>query len=404
MVGLLSLLPAVTTDMYLPSLPDVVRDLDTTAQAVQFTITGMLIGGAVGQVIVGPLSDRLGRRLPALVGVGLHVVLSLLCVTAGTVGQIAALRVTQGLVSAGATVVAMAVIRDRYSGAEAARLMSRLMLIIGVAPLLAPTVGELVAAQWGWRAVFVTLAGLAVVIFVVVAVALPETLPPQRRVPRGLATPLRGYASLLRDRQFLALAVLPGFGMTVIMSYVSGSPFVLQTEHGLSKRQFALVFAVIGIAQVIGAQVNAALVRRAGPMRLLRVGLPMGVLLGAGLVSVAAGRAGVLAIIVMTWLTMSTLGFVMSNSAALALTRHGERAGTAASVIGFLQAGMAGAVSPLVGALGGDGVAMSSVMLGSLVVALAVLAVGTPAYRRGGWLAVTGGAGGRNAVEPAAAG
>ena len=390
-VGSLTLLPAITTDMYLPSLPDVARDLSTNTAGATFTITGMLIGGAIGQLLVGPLSDRVGRRFPALVGVGLHVLLSLLCVVVTDISQLAALRVAQGLVSAGGTVVAMAVIRDRYRGAEAARLMSRLMLVIAAAPLLAPTVGSFVAQQWGWRAVFLVLALLAVVIWVVVARFLPETLPPQRRVDRGLREVFRGYASLLGDRHFMALAVLPGLGMTVIMSFVAGSPFVFQVQYGMSKTAFAVVFATLGMANVLGSQANAAVVRRVGPLRLLRVGIPWGLLLSAVAVVVAAlGLGGVVGLVVAVWLVLSALGIVMANASALALTRRGDRAGTAAAVIGFLHAGLAGLISPLVGILGGDAVAMTAVMMGSFLVGLLVLGLATPAYHRDGWIKMAG--------------
>ncbi len=387
LVGSLTLLPAVTTDMYLPSLPVVASDLATTEAAAQFTITGMLVGGALGQLLVGPFSDRVGRRRPVLIGVGLHVVLSLLCVVAQTITQLAALRVAQGLASAGATVVAMAVIRDRWTGAEAARLMSRLMLVIAAAPLIAPTVGSLIAEHWGWRGVFVFLALFALVLLAVVARFLPETLPHERRAGHGLRASLHGYAGLLRDAQFVSLALIPGLCMAVIMSYVSGSPFVLQTGYGLDEQEFALVFAIGGTSMVTGAQVNAALVRRVGPLRLLRVGLPVTTVAAVGLVAVGvSGLGGLPGLVGAIWLTTCVLGFVMSNASALALSRHGERAGTAAAVIGFLQAGIAGVVSPVVGLLGSDVVAMTGVMLGSVSLALVVLAVGTPAYRRGAWL------------------
>lgn len=384
-VGSLTLLPAVTVDMYLPSLPQVATDLGTTQSGAQFTITGMLLGGAIGQLLVGPLSDRLGRRLPALVGIALHLMLSVLCTMVDTITQLAAVRVVQGLAAAGGTVVALAVVRDRYSGADAARLLSRLMLIIGAAPLLAPTVGGFIAAHWGWRAVFWALALLALIIGTIVAVFLPETLPPQRRSNRGLRAVFRGYGVLLADRPFVSLAVLPGLGMGVIMSYVAGSTFVFQTEYGLSTQQFAIVFAVIGVAQVLGAQVNAALVRRAGPVRLLRIGLPLTVLLSSLLVAVAAGDlGGMVGLIVMLWVVLAALGLVMANASALALTRHGERAGSAAAVIGFLQAGLGGLVGSTVGPLGGDRVAMAGVILAAFAVGLVILAAGTPTYRRGG--------------------
>lgn len=390
-IGLLTLLPAVSTDMYLPSLPEVATDLGSSRAGAQFTITGMLVGGAIGQLLVGPFSDRVGRRRPALIGIGGHVVISLLCLVAANITQLAVLRVAQGLVSAGATVVAFAVVRDLFTGAEASRLLSRLMLVIGAAPLLAPSVGAFVAQHWGWRAVFLSLAALAAAIFLVTLRYLPETLPPARRAGRGVREVGRGYAGILRDGHFLALGVLPGLCMGVIMAYVAGSSFVYQSEHGVGKAGFAALFALGGSALVLGAQANAAVVRRVGPLRLLRTSLPVSVALAGTLMVVGLTRTGGLAaLVVMIALTLSTLGFVQANASALAISRHGERAGTAAAVLGFLHAGAGGTVSSLVGPLGGGTAAMTGVMLGALVVGLVVLAVGTPAYHRGGWLAAAG--------------
>jgi MFS transporter, DHA1 family, multidrug resistance protein len=339
---------------------------------------------------MGPLSDRFGRRRPAVLGLAAYVVVALLCVVAATIGQLVALRVLQGVVGAAASVVAMAVIGDRFRGAEAARLMSRLWIAIAVAPILAPLAGNAVADRWGWRAVFVALAVMGALLAVAVARALPETLPAERRTPTGLRASLTGYGRLLRDRQFLSLALLPGLGLAVIMSYVTGSPFVLQAEYGLSAREFALVFGLGATSMMVGSQVNASLVRRLGPVRLLRAGLPAVVASTAVLVVVAASHAGgVVGLLVPLWVTVAVLSTVISNASALALSRHPERAGTASAVIGSLQGALGGAVSPLVGLVGGTGVAMGLVMLGAAVLAVAVLAVGTPAYRRGGALSLS---------------
>ncbi len=376
-------LPAVTTDMYLPSLPVVVSELDTSPALVQATITGVLVGGAVGQLLVGPLSDRFGRRRPVLVGVALHVLASLLCVVAAGIVPLLALRVVQGIGNAAATTTAMAVIRDRYSGATASAILSRLMLVIGLAPLLAPLAGSLVADLAGWRAVFGVLAALGAGLAAVVWRFLPETLPPARRRTDGPAGVLGGYGVLVRDRQFLALAVLPGLGLGALMCYVAGSPFVFQEQYGLSEAQFALLFAVNGIGLVLGSQVNASLVRRFAPLQLMRVGVPVALGLALLLLLVAArDLGGLVGLTVPLWLLITVNAVLPPNASALALSRHGERAGAAAAVIGALQAGIAGAVSPLVGLLGEDGVAMATVILGVMAVALLVLATGTPAYRR----------------------
>ena len=385
LLGLMCALPAISTDIYLPSLPAVARDLHTTATMAQLTMTAMLLGGAVGQLVIGPLSDKLGRRLPVLLGVAMHVVTSLLCMVAPAIIPLIALRTFQGFFNASATVVAMAIIRDRFVGSDASRLMSRLMLVIGVAPLFAPSIGGMIAGQLGWRAVFGALALFGAVLWVVVWRRMPETLPVARRRVGGLRTAVSGYGRLLRDRNFVALAILPGLGMAVLMAYVVGSPFVLLEGYGLTSTQFALLFAVNGIGLVAGAQVNASLVRRVAPIRILRVVLPISVTLALLLLAIAVtGWGGLAALLVVLWLILFMVNFVPPNASALALTRHGAIAGTAAAVIGATQSGVAGVVSPLSGLLGGDAVAMASVMLVAAVGGLLVLAVGTPAYRRDG--------------------
>ncbi|MFC7406389.1 multidrug effflux MFS transporter [Georgenia alba] len=379
-------LPAVTTDMYLPSLPVVADELEASHTLVQATITGVLVGGAAGQLLTGPLSDRYGRRLPVLVGFGLHVVLSVLCAVSAGIWPLVVLRFLQGAANATATVTAMAVIRDRYSGAGASVLMSRLMLVIGVAPLFAPTAGGLIASLWGWRSTFVVLAVLGAAMIGVVALALPETLPPERRRADGLRAAFRGYGYLLRDRQFMALAVLPGLALGSLMCYVSGSPFVFQQEYGLTETQFALIFALNGAGLVAGSQINAALMGRFSPLGVIRVVAPAAVVLAVWLLLVAlAGNhstGGLVALLVPLFLLVSTNSLLMPNASALALSQHGERAGSAAATVGALQAGLAGTISPIVGALGGHGVAMATVMLGTVLVALAVVGLATPAYRR----------------------
>lgn len=385
LLGVMTALPAVTTDIYLPSLPDVARDLDTTAAAAQLTMTSMLIGGAAGQLVIGPLSDRFGRRKPVLIGVVLHIVTSLLCAIAPAIVPLIALRTMQGFFNASASVIAMAVIRDRFVGPDASRLLSRLMLVIGVAPLLAPTIGGLIAGEFGWRAVFVGLALYGAALWVVVFLRLPETLPRERRLTSS-AGAWRGYLVLVRDRHFVALAALPGLGQAVLMSYVVGSPFVLREGFGLSATQFALVFAINGVGLVTGAQINAALVRRFAPIQIIRTALPVSFVLTLVLLVLAlTGAGGLPALLVALFLILSLVSFTPPNASAIALSRHGERAGTAAAFIGALQAGVAGVVSPMVGLFGDDAIGMAAVMAGAAAGALLVLALATPAYRRGGW-------------------
>ncbi|PZR55126.1 Bcr/CflA family drug resistance efflux transporter [Xylanimonas oleitrophica] len=386
MLGALAALPAFTVDMYLPSLPDVARELGSTDTLAQLTISAMLVGGGVGQLVIGPLSDRFGRRTPLLWGLVLQVVTSILCAVATDMGVLIALRLLQGFCNAACGVAAVAVVRDRFVGAEAARILSRLMLVIGVAPMLAPTLGSAIAAHTSWRWIFAVLALLGVVLGLVVLLVMPETLPPARRRPGGARSALTGYGTLLRDRQFMALAVIPGLGMAVLMSYVVGSPFVFQEHFGLGKGQFALLFAVNGLGLVVSAQINAALVRRVAPVRLLRAGLVLQALCAVLLLVVAVTEAGgLLGLLVVLWCVLAFQGLIPANASALAMSRHGEIAGSAAAVIGAVQSGVSGLVSPLVGLLGGGAVAMSVVMLAAVLGAIVVLAAATPAFRKGGW-------------------
>ncbi|MCC9178254.1 multidrug effflux MFS transporter [Arthrobacter sp. zg-Y750] len=385
MLGALAALPAVTTDMYLPALPQVAEDLHTSAAAAQFTLSGTLLGAAVGQLVIGPFSDRFGRRLPLIIGISMHVVVSLLCFVAPNIGALIVLRLLQGFFNAAAGVVSLAVVRDRFTGSTAAAMLSRLMLIIGLAPLLAPSIGGAVSGLFNWRAVFLALALIGVVLGVIVLRWMPETLPPARRRTKGGASTFSGFRVLLRDRQFLALAAIPGLGMAVIMSYVVGSPFVFQEGYGLSPGQYALVFAINGVGMVISAQLNAWLVTRYSPMGILRAAVILLLGLAALLpVIVLTGFGGAAGLTAGLWLVLAMNGFIASNSSILALSDYGHMAGSAAAMIGALQVGLAGIVSPLVGILGGSALAMVSVIIGCAVLIVLILATATTAYRGGG--------------------
>ncbi len=386
MLGALACLPALTVDMYLPALPQVASDLGTSDTLAQLTVSCMLVGGALGQLVIGPLTDRFGRRLPLMIGIGMHVLVSLACAIVDDIHLLIGLRLVQGFFNSAASVAAMATVRDRFVGAEAARILSRLMLVIGVAPMLAPSLGSIVLEAFAWRWIFVVLALIGATLAVIVFFVMPETNPVARRTTGGASSVLRGYRTLLRDKHFMALALIPGLGMGVVMSYVVGSPFVFQQGYGLSHGQFSLLFAINGLGLVLSAQVNASLVRRVAPIRLLRTAIVAQVVMSVVLVVVAVTQVGgLIGLLVALWLVLAFQGLIPANASALALSRHGEIAGTSAAMIGAVQSLLAGLVSPIVGLLGSDTVAMSVVMLGSGLTAFIVLAAATPAYRKGGW-------------------
>jgi MFS transporter, DHA1 family, multidrug resistance protein len=374
-LGALVALGPLTIDMYLPALPAIVADLGASAATVQLTLTGTLAGLAVGQLVVGPLSDAFGRRRPLLVGIALHLAASMLCVVAPSVAVLGALRFAQGFGAAAASVVAMAVVRDLYTGRAAARLFSRLMLVLGVAPVLAPTVGGEVLRFAQWRGVFVVLAVLGAAFTAVAALALPETLPPERRRSAGARSSVRTYRGLLADRVFVGLAAVGGFAMASLFAYISGSPFVFQGQYALDEQQFALVFGAGAVGLIGATQLNVRLLARWEPRHLLPAAT-IAATAAAVLLLVLAGLAvgGLAGVVVPLWLMLAALGLALPNIPTLGMARHGDAAGTAAALLGSIQFGVGALAAPLVGALGNDTVAMAAVVAGGMVAASGILA------------------------------
>ncbi len=373
-LGFLSALGPLTIDMYLPSLPTIAVDLHAGAAAVQLTLTGTLVGLGLGQLLVGPLSDAVGRRLPLLAGVAVHVLASVLCVLAPNLTTLGTLRVLQGLGAAAAAVVAMAVVRDLFSGLAAAKLLSRLMLVIGVAPILAPTIGGLVLNWSSWRGVFVVLTVVGVAIMTATALSLPETLPRDRRRSGGVAGTVRDYGRLFTDRVYVGLILVGGLAMAALFAYVSGSSFVFQEEFGMSEQQFAYVFAGGAVGLIAATQLNVRLLRRFPPQHILAVALLAGLVAGGVLLADAqTGFGGLAGILIPLWAALATVGLAMPNAPALALSRHGEAAGTAAALLGATQFGVGALAAPLVGAFGVGANAMAAVVVLGMLAANVVL-------------------------------
>ncbi|MFC3735502.1 multidrug effflux MFS transporter [Paractinoplanes deccanensis] len=372
-LGFLTALGPLTIDMYLPALPTITDDFGATAAAVQLTLTGTLVGLAFGQLLVGPLSDAVGRRVPLLAGVGVHLVASLLCVIAPNLAILGSLRVLQGLGAAAASVVAMAIVRDLFSGFAAARLFSRLMLVVGVAPILAPTIGGQTLQFTSWRGVFVVLTLAAAAIMAATAIVLPETLPAGRRRNGGIAGTVRDYGRLFTDRVYVGLILVAGLAMAALFAYVSGSSYVLQDGFGLSEQQFAYVFAGGAVGLIGATQFNVRLLRRWTPQQILGGSLLAGLGFGLVLLVLAVTEIGGLAgILIPLWLVLAMVGLAMPNAPALALSRHGEAAGTAAALLGAVQFGVGALAAPLVGILGVGAVAMAVVVFGGMLAATLV--------------------------------
>ncbi|GAB3479676.1 DHA1 family bicyclomycin/chloramphenicol resistance-like MFS transporter [Amycolatopsis cihanbeyliensis] len=388
-LGALIALGPLTIDMYLPALPSISEDLDASSSVVQLTLTGTLVGLGVGQLLVGPLSDALGRRRPLIGGAILHVLASVLCAIAPSIAVLGVLRALQGVGAAAAMVVALAVVRDLYTGNAAATALSRLMLVMGAAPILAPTLGSAILVAGSWRGIFAGLAALGVVLMLVAMFALKETLPPERRRAAGVLPVLRTYGSLLRDREFVVLALVAALGMSALFSYISGASFVLQEQYGLNQQEFAITFGIGAVAIIGAAQFNVPLLNRFTPRRIVVFALMAAVISGLVLTMLAAtGTGGLLGFVIPLLFVLGSVGFVLPNAPALALSRHGEAAGAAAAMLGAAQFGLGALIAPLVGALGNDGPAMAITMTGGSAVALAALTTVVIRARRQPALAV----------------
>lgn len=363
-LGALIAIGPLTIDTYLPALPSITRDLAASESAVQGTLTGILLGMGLGQLLVGPLADAVGRRRPLIAGLALHIAASVFCAFAPTIELLTVGRVIQGLGNAAVAVVSMAMVRDLFAGSAAATMLSRLMLVMGLAPVLAPTLGGFILQLTSWRGVFVILAVAGVLMVTLASVALRETLPVERRRPLAFRPVLATYASLLRDRTFVGLVLISGLMFATLFSYIGGSSFVLQDIYGLSVAQFGLAFGINSLGFLTGSQLNPFLLKKFAPRQLVRAGVSIGAAAALLLLaSAATGFGGLTLILVPLWFLLFACGLTLPNTPALALTRHGEAAGTAAALLGASQFVIGGAAAPLIGLMGsGSAVPMALVM------------------------------------------
>ncbi|WP_394138742.1 Bcr/CflA family efflux MFS transporter [Cytobacillus oceanisediminis] len=350
LLSMLGILGPFNIDMYLPSFPDISEDLSSRASLVQLSLTACLIGLAVGQVIVGPLSDAHGRRKPLLIGISLFALSSLLCAIAPNITTFIAARFLQGLTASAGIVLSRAVVRDVFSGKELTKFFALLMVINATAPMIAPMTGGalLLLPFASWETIFYFLCVLGVFITIVIYLRLKETLPPEKRVPSSIGNSLRSMGGLFKDRSFIGYALIVGFIHGGSFAYVSGTPFVYQGIYGVSPQVFSILFGINGLAIITGSFLIGRFAGIIPERSLLRTAVCIAVSATSVLLVMTIIKGPLFMLVIPIFIYMTSMGMIITSSFTLAMKNQGHRAGSASAVIGMLPLVLGSAVSPLV--------------------------------------------------------
>ena len=351
-LGLLTMFGPLSLDLYLPALPQLADDLNASASAAQLSITTCLVGLAVGQLVAGPMSDRLGRKRPLMVGLLAYLLASVACALAPSAAALAALRLVQGLAGAAGIVISRAIARDLYSGRALMIFFSRLLLIAGLAPVVAPILGGQLSRIMSWRGIFGVLAGFGTALLLAGWLGLKETLPPERRIVGGFSRTLHGYNTLIHDRFFVGCALSSGLAGATMFAYIAGSTFVLQRIYGMSPQAFSLVFGCISLGLVAAAQVGARLALVWSLPRVLGLGLAINLIGATALLATVISGLPLAVLIGSLVVMVCAVGLIFPTANALAMADYPDLAGTASSLQGLSQFVFGAVAAPLVGIAG----------------------------------------------------
>ncbi len=365
-LGALTAIGPLAIDMYLPALPTIGREFGAAASVVQSSLAAYFIGIAIGQAFYGPLSDRLGRKPILYLGLALFMISSLGCAWAESVDALIAFRFLQALGGCAPIVIPRAIVRDHFDQAGSVRMLSVLMLVMGLAPILAPLIGGQLLVHFGWRAVFWLLATYATVWLAVVALLLPESLPAARRLRQPISDVLAVYWRLARDRRFMGHALSGALIFAGLLAYISGSPVVFIEIFNVPPERYGIFFGINAVGIIAASQINRWLVGRVETHRILRIVLPVAMTAGAVLVVDAySGFGGFPGILVPLFFYIACHGFVLPNTTALAMAPHGRVAGSASALLGTMQFVLGALAGSLIGAFAnGTPVPMAAVVAG----------------------------------------
>ncbi|HKT05925.1 MAG TPA: multidrug effflux MFS transporter [Rugosimonospora sp.] len=380
-LGALTAVAPLTIDAYVPGFPELTRSLHTGPAEVQLSMTAFLVGLAAGQILLGPVSDGLGRRRVILAGVAAYTVLSVACALAPGITVLVGARFLAGVAAAAGVVVARAVVTDRFQGRDIPRTFSLLSVILGVAPVAAPVLGGLILAVSSWRAIFVVQAGVGLLLLATAAAWVPESLPPERRQRGGLSTTFRAMGALAARREVLGYVLVTAFTGAALFTYIAGATFVFQDGYHVSTTGYSLVFATNATGMLLASALFGALAARVRVNTLLTAAVSGSALASAALVAVLLAGGGGLAV---TWsllvVALAGIGVMLPASMTIGQVLGRRSAGAASALMGGLQFLFGAVASPLVGAIGAaSALPMAVIMAGALGAAvLALLCLARP--------------------------
>lgn len=354
-LGLLAALGPLCIDLYLPALPELATDLNTPTSTAQLSLTAGLLGLGFGQLLFGPLSDKMGRLRPLTLSLIMLIIASVGCAWSQTIHQLLLARLFEGLAGAGGAVLSRAIARDMYSGHDLTRFFAMLMLVNGLAPIVAPVMGGALMSFLDWRGLFIVLALIPLLLLIMVRTQLHETLPPEHRSQGSLFSAWAALGSVVTHRAFMGFCLTQGFMMSGMFAYIGASPFVLQQIYGLSPQAFSLCFALNGLGLIIASQTSARLCPLWGEYRVLKGGLTLAFIASGCLVLTGLSGAALPLVLVALFFTVASNGVISVTASSLAMQSQGKRAGSASAVIGVTMFTL-GAISVPVTGLGGTSV------------------------------------------------
>ncbi|AXU95393.1 MAG TPA: MFS transporter [Erwinia persicina] len=374
-LGLLAALGPLCIDLYLPALPELARDLNTPTATAQLSLTAGLLGLGLGQLFFGPLSDKYGRIRPLLLSLVLLLIASVGCALAQDIHQLLLARLFEGLSGAGGAVLSRAIARDMYSGHELTRFFALLMLVNGLAPIAAPVMGGALMAFLDWRGLFMVIALIALMLFILARVKLHETLPVARRSQGSIFSAWAALGQVIMHRPFMGFCLTQGFMMSGMFAYIGASPFVLQQIYQLSPQAFSFCFAANGVGLIIASQVSARLCPLWGEYRVLKGGLTLALISSSSLLLAGLTAAPLPLVLVALFFTVASNGVISVTASSLAMQSQGHRAGSASAVIGVTMFTLGGISVPVTGIGGTSVLTMTATIFGCYMLAILMFTV-----------------------------